>query len=36
MSLTRKILYGMGLGIIVGLILNLAFPGAFETVNTFI
>jgi Na+/H+-dicarboxylate symporter len=33
MSLTKKILLGMGLGIVVGLVLNLAFPDAFEIVN---
>jgi Na+/H+-dicarboxylate symporter len=33
MSLTKKILLGMGLGIVVGLVLNLAFPDAFEMVN---
>jgi Na+/H+-dicarboxylate symporter len=33
MSLTKKILLGMGLGILVGLVLNLAFPDAFEIVN---
>lgn len=36
MSLTKKILIGMGLGIIFGLILNLAVPGAFETVNSYV
>lgn len=36
MSLTRKILYGMGLGIIVGLIFNLALPGVFESVNSYL
>jgi Na+/H+-dicarboxylate symporter len=33
MSLTKKILLGMGLGIVVGLVLNLAFPDTFEMVN---
>jgi Na+/H+-dicarboxylate symporter len=33
MSLTKKILLGMGLGIIVGLILNFALPGWYEPVN---
>jgi Na+/H+-dicarboxylate symporter len=36
MSLTKKILVGMVLGIIVGLLLNLAIPGAFEFVNGYI
>jgi Na+/H+-dicarboxylate symporter len=36
MSLTKKILLGMGLGIIVGLILNLALPGWYEPVNGYI
>nr|WP_263323126.1 dicarboxylate/amino acid:cation symporter [Neobacillus sp. Marseille-Q6967] len=36
MSLTKKILIAMGLGIIVGFIINLAFPEAFEFVNGYI
>ena len=36
MSLTKKILIGMGLGIVFGLILNLAIPSAFETINSYI
>lgn len=36
MSLTKKILIGMALGIVVGLILNLAIPSAFESVNTWV
>ncbi|WP_313799236.1 dicarboxylate/amino acid:cation symporter [Cytobacillus sp.] len=36
MSLTKKILLGMGFGIIVGLILNLALPNIFETVQSYI
>lgn len=36
MSLTKKILLGMGLGIIVGLILNLALSNIFDTVQSYI
>jgi Na+/H+-dicarboxylate symporter len=36
MSLTKKILLGMGLGIIVGLIFNLALPDLFEDVNSYL
>ncbi|KOP82636.1 dicarboxylate/amino acid:cation symporter [Cytobacillus solani] len=36
MSLTKKILLGMGLGIVVGLILNLALPGMYDTVQSYI
>jgi Na+/H+-dicarboxylate symporter len=36
MSLTKKILYGMVFGILVGLILNLVFPDAFNFVNGYI
>ncbi|MBP2239701.1 Na+/H+-dicarboxylate symporter [Cytobacillus eiseniae] len=36
MSLTKKILIGMGLGIVVGLIFNLAIPGFFDTVNSYV
>lgn len=36
MSLTKKILLGMGLGIVVGLLLNLAIPGAFEATSKYV
>lgn len=36
MSLTKKILLGMGIGIVVGLILNLALPGTYDTVQSYI
>lgn len=36
MSLTRKILIGMGLGIVVGLILNLALPGWYDAASTYV
>lgn len=36
MSLTKKILIGLGLGIIVGIILNLALPGIFDPVSKFV
>ncbi|MEH7238287.1 dicarboxylate/amino acid:cation symporter [Bacillus sp. JJ1562] len=36
MSLTKKILLGLGLGAIVGLILNLTSPAAFDIVNTYL
>lgn len=36
MSLTKKILIGMALGIVVGLILNLAWPSAYEPVNSYV
>lgn len=35
MSLTKKILLGMGIGIVVGLILNLALPGTYDTVQSY-
>ncbi len=36
MSLSKKILLGMGLGIIVGLILNLALPNAFDVTSKYV
>ncbi|WP_026582198.1 dicarboxylate/amino acid:cation symporter [Bacillus sp. J33] len=36
MSLTKKILIGMGLGIAVGLIFNLALPGWYEAASTYV
>ena len=36
MSLTKKILLGMGLGVVFGLILNLAIPDAFESINSYV
>ncbi|WP_102275375.1 dicarboxylate/amino acid:cation symporter [Cytobacillus massiliigabonensis] len=36
MSLSKKILLGMGLGIIVGLILNLALPSMYDTIQSYI
>ncbi|WP_010283297.1 dicarboxylate/amino acid:cation symporter [Bacillus timonensis] len=36
MSLTKKILLGLGLGAVVGLILNVTSPSAFEFANTYI
>ena len=36
MSLTKKILLGMLLGIVVGLIFNLAIPGAFDISKTYV
>lgn len=36
MSLTKKILLGLGLGIVVGLILNLALPGMYDTIQSYI
>ncbi|MFS0824098.1 dicarboxylate/amino acid:cation symporter [Bacillus sp. 1P02SD] len=36
MSLTKKILLGLGLGAVVGLILNVTSPAAFEFANTYI
>ncbi|MCC3355682.1 dicarboxylate/amino acid:cation symporter [Bacillus sp. REN16] len=36
MSLTKKILLGLGLGAIVGLILNLTSPAAFDVANTYV
>ncbi|MBY0120321.1 dicarboxylate/amino acid:cation symporter [Bacillus sp. S/N-304-OC-R1] len=36
MSQTKKILMGLGLGVIVGLILNLVLPGVFDPVSKFV
>lgn len=36
MSLTKKILIGMGLGIAVGLIFNLALPGWYEAASAYV
>ncbi|TCJ01274.1 dicarboxylate/amino acid:cation symporter [Cytobacillus praedii] len=36
MSLTKKILLGMGIGIVVGLLLNLALPDMYDTVQSYI
>lgn len=36
MSLSKKILLGMGLGVLVGLLFNFALPNAFDIVNNYI
>ncbi|RFB18169.1 dicarboxylate/amino acid:cation symporter [Bacillus sp. HNG] len=36
MSLTKKILLGLGLGAVVGLILNVTSPAAFDFANTYV
>ena len=36
MSLSKKILLGMGFGIIVGFIFNLALPHLFDPINTYV
>jgi Na+/H+-dicarboxylate symporter len=36
MSLTKKILWGMALGIVVGLLLNFVIPGAYEATKMYV